>query len=141
MRDIERGDSPSAGIPDEQRIERLRRTIASFDRWGGFLKAIYLLASFTFVATLVFAMILMNGMRLNFGNMANGMGGGFVVGLLLGSMLGLFAVNVGHGLIMAFSGLRNERLLIHYHDAYRELHEGDGEDLGNAGFAHSGDDR
>jgi hypothetical protein len=138
MRGVERVDRPPADAPDELRIERLRRAVASFDRWGGFLKSLYLLSALVFLVTFILTLMFLADLGRFFGKIGAGIAPGFLLGMTIGSWFGFMVINLLHGLLEVFSGLRNERLLIRYYDAYRELGEqlaqDFSEDEGHIGF-------
>lgn len=121
MRGVERVDRPPVDAPDERHIERLRRTLISFDRWAGFLKGLYLLAALVFLVTIVATLVHLAELGRFFGKIGAGITPGFLLGVLIGFGSGFLAIKVLHGLIEVFTGLRNERLLIRYYDAYQEL--------------------
>jgi hypothetical protein len=106
---------------DQVHIERLRRSILAYERWRSFLVALYLVAFAGLMLLSVCLIVFATRMGQNFGQAAVGTTPGFVIGIVLGASFGLTTVKVVHGLLDAVFGLRNERLLIRFHDAYRDL--------------------
>jgi sterol desaturase/sphingolipid hydroxylase (fatty acid hydroxylase superfamily) len=106
---------------DEERIERLRRNITTFDRWRRVFIVLNLVAFLALVAAFVAALSMMDGMVKSFGQRAGGSGLGFGFGFILGMFIGLYTLYILHGWYVIFFGLRNERLLIRFYDADRDL--------------------
>jgi hypothetical protein len=113
--------SPFFHASDEQHVERLRRSMASFDRWRRPLLAFYALIAVIFLGVLVGTFILLNDLGRNMG--MGGWGPGFVIGLVMGASLGFSALKIMYMFINILLGFRNERLLITYYDAFREMSE------------------
>ncbi|QEH35613.1 hypothetical protein OJF2_41660 [Aquisphaera giovannonii] len=108
---------------DEEHVERLRRSLASFDRWRRPLLALHLAAAVTYVAAVIAAVWALRGFASMMGANAPGVAPGFLIGLAAGASLGFLGVKIAHGLVDLALGLRNERLLVRYHDALREMEQ------------------
>src|SRR4051794_38136790 len=105
---------------DEQHIERLRRTMATFDRWRRPLIVWHLLIAVGFIGLLAAFAVFIGDIGRNWGMGVRGLGPGFILGVVLGAWLGLTAIKIGHELVNLLLGYRSERLLIRYYDASRE---------------------
>jgi hypothetical protein len=106
-------------LSDEQCVEHARRSLARFDRWRPWIFSIYLIATAAFVALLVLFVVIIDSTG-KFGNLPLSWAG-FVLGIVLGVGAGQGAVQLVHGLALAIFGLRNEELLVKYHDLARSL--------------------
>ncbi len=106
-------------ISDEEFIERLRVTVATWDRLRRRLLVFYLLLAVVIVGLIVAAcLVLTNLMRMGI----QGQNAGFVLGFIFGLMLGGLTFKVVFGLVDSISGgYRSERLLIRYYDAIRQF--------------------
>jgi len=105
----------SATVTDEDYVERVRHTVQVLDRWRRAFQVFWitvLFASVGILAAMVYLLdLLMQGNRMPL------LIQGFVVGVLLGAILGLLAVKNAHGMASSLQPLRTERLLLRYHDA------------------------
>jgi hypothetical protein len=106
---------------DEEHVQRVRRTIASWDRWRRWFLAFYAAMGLLVLGLAVAMTRLVDRLQGIPGNNAPGAWLGFIVGLMLATMLGFLMLSVVHGLIMSLSSLRTERLLLRYHDALAVL--------------------
>jgi hypothetical protein len=105
---------------DEEHVRRIRRVVATHDRWRRPLLALYSGLALVLVGLLVACGALLPGlMQLG---MRQGLAPGLVIGFTLGAMLGGLAAKIGHGLMTSLLPLlRTERLLLQYYDALAEL--------------------
>jgi uncharacterized membrane protein len=124
---------PGFDVSDEQYVERVRRSVNSFDRWRRPLTILYVLLAVIHIGLFVAVVLLMDSFGRNLGML--GWPPGFLVGLSLGAMLGLSTIKSVHGLMNVLIGVHNERLLIRYHDALREIRETGEVGIGDSGFA------
>jgi hypothetical protein len=106
-------------LSDEECVEHARRSLARFDRWRPWIFSIYLVGMVAFVALLVLFVVIIDSTG-KFGNLPLSWAG-FVLGIVLGVGAGQGAVQLVHGLVLSISGLRNEELLVKYHDLARSL--------------------
>jgi hypothetical protein len=101
---------------DAALVERIRDGIARYDRLRWALGAVYVILTVAFFGLVASVSAFVRD------QLWPAMGPGFLVGLSLGSSLGLLAVKIGHGLLTALTtGGRAERLLVRYHDTLRAL--------------------
>ncbi|MGC8642426.1 MAG: hypothetical protein ACP5XB_21405 [Isosphaeraceae bacterium] len=102
---------------DEQYVERVRKSLRSFDRCRWFLAWLHGLLLVVWLGLAVAMTILMQKISAFLG--AGNFWGpaGFLIGMMLGIPYALGFVHYLHGLLNALVGLRNERLMIRYHDA------------------------
>jgi hypothetical protein len=107
-------------VSDEELVERLRRGIARFDRWRRPLLVLYLVGAAVFIGAVVAATVLLQSLSRGLGNRHSSWAG-FLLGVVIGSGLGITAAKIGHGIVDILLGYRNERLLIKYHDALEQL--------------------
>jgi hypothetical protein len=109
----------SSNISDEEFIERLRTSLATWDRLRRRLFVIYVLSGVVIVGLLIaVCLLLANLLRLGM----QGQNAGFALGVILGLLLGELAFKVVYGLVDSLSGgYRSERLLIRYYDAIRQF--------------------
>jgi len=110
---------------DAEHIARIRRDVATYERWRRPLIALYITLSLALVGLAVALVKVLNGLQ-QLG--AQGGWAGFVVGAVFGISFGGLIVKCAHGLEMAFFYGRTERLLIQYHDALAELYLQEPED-------------
>ncbi len=108
---------------DEEHVERLRRTMATFDRWRRLLIVWHLALAIAFIGLIVAFSVLFHDVGRNLGVNVLGLGPGFIAGLAVGASLGMTAIHIGHKLVDLLLGYRNERLLIRYYDASRKPRE------------------
>lgn len=121
MRGIWRGLVARTELTDEDFMRRLRRGIEVHDRLRRPLLAFYLGLALAFIGLLIATFLQLQNMLKQFGNAAQGLVPGFLLGVVVGVSIGLLTVKIVHGLITALMPLRMERLLLHYYDAFREL--------------------
>jgi hypothetical protein len=106
-------------ISDEEFIERLRGTMATWDRLRRRLRVFYLLLAVAVVGLVVAVCLLLTNLM---GRGIQGQNLGFALGFILGLFLGGLTFKVGFGLMDSLScGYRSERLLIRYYDAIRQF--------------------
>jgi hypothetical protein len=89
---------------------------------------IHLLGTFALVAFVVLFTVIIGSIDLRHRPLS---WGGFVVGIVGGAYAGLGASQLLRGLGLAIFGLRNEELLVKYHDLARLLAAGDGHVFGD----------
>ncbi len=106
-------------ISDEEFIERLRGTMATWDRLRRRLRVFYLLMAVVLVGLIVAVCLWLTNLM---GRGIQGQNLGFALGFILGLTLGGLAFKVVHGLMYSLPrGFRSERLLIRYYDAIRQF--------------------
>ncbi len=105
---------------DDEHIERIRRSMATFDRFRRPLMIFYVVLTFAVIGVSVACVMLLESLNRSLGNQTRGIGPGFILGMMLGIGFGVLALKCGHGLGAILFGYRNERLMIHYYDVYRE---------------------
>lgn len=106
-------------LTDEQCVEYARKSLARFELWRPWIFLIYLIGMVAFVALLVLFVVIIDSTP-KFGNRPLSWAG-FVLGIVFGVGAGQGAVQLVHGLALAIFGLRNEELLVKYHDLARSL--------------------
>jgi len=107
---------PGKSLSDEEHVERVRRRCALFHRLRPWFVTLYVALAVALVWILVKAGALVMGLFAPQNAAIPGLLG-FGLGMILGALIGLIAVKIGHGLGMALFGDRTERLLLQYHDA------------------------
>jgi hypothetical protein len=104
---------PWTPVSDEEHIERIRRSIALWDRFRIWLLFLYGAGLVAAVWALVYGIAAIWGI-------VPGNAGlpllGFAVGTVLGYMIGWALSHLLDGIVFGLSGLRSERLLLRYHD-------------------------
>jgi hypothetical protein len=105
-------------VPDEEHVERVRRTLAKFDRWRWGPVLLYGSALIGSVGVSVAWIVLFRSSLFPRPGLA---AMGFLIGASVGMTLGFLMINAAHGLLDALLGFRNERLMIAYHDALEAL--------------------
>ena len=103
---------------DEQCVEHVRRSLARFDRWRPLIFWINLIGMLALVAFVVLFTVIIGSIEIE--NIPLGYAG-FVVGIVLGAYAGLGAIQLTHVLGLSIFGVRNEELLVKYHDLARSL--------------------
>ena len=100
---------------DEEYIAKIRRTVEWYDRWRNWLIALYtglLIGTFAMAAFFVRGLVgvapLINAQAVQIG---------LVLGMVLGSSMGIHLHSLGFALVNAVSGWRSERLLLKCLDA------------------------
>jgi hypothetical protein len=119
---------------DDEHIERLRRELARLDRLRPWIIAFFAIMTVAYVWLLVkigqslndFGQPPNNGLPNNNplpNNIALLNWAGFMLGASFGAVMGLIALKLIHGLMSFVLGRRSERLLVKYHDAFREAQQ------------------
>ena len=121
MRSILRQLMRKAGRTDEEHVQRVRRTVTSWDHWRRWYVAFYATLGLLVLGLVVAMTRLIDWLQGMPGNNAPGAWLGFIVGAALGIKIGFLAFTVVHGLLMSLSSLRTERLMLRYHDALAVL--------------------
>jgi hypothetical protein len=106
---------------DEQHIERVRKSLARLDRHRQFLAGLYgLLLCFWFGLAVAMTILMQ---RIGSFLIAGEYWGptGFLIGMMLGIPYGFAVVHNTHGFLNALVSMRNERLMLRYHDELAEL--------------------
>jgi hypothetical protein len=104
-------------VSDEEHVERVRRALASHDRWRWGPVLLYGSALIGLVGVYVAWIVLLRSMFPRPGLAT----AGFLIGAGVGTTLGFLTINAAHGLVDILCGFRNERLMIAYHDALEAL--------------------
>jgi hypothetical protein len=107
-------------LTDEEYVVRMRRHAALHDRWRPWLVGLYGTLVVAWVGLLAAALYLVNALG-QLGGARGPIVGGFVVGTLLGAIVGLNLIHVAHGLVNSLKSGRTERLLLRYHDALADF--------------------
>lgn len=116
---------PWTPVPDDEYVDGLRRIMKYWSRW----RYVFLVANIG----LVIAILFMADRGLNFlmdmalppGNAQfNWPLAGFVCGATLGMAIGWFFWHSIHGLLESIDGMKSQRLLLKYYDAYKALRTG-----------------
>jgi hypothetical protein len=114
MWDDDTRDEATITPADTEYVERVRRNMARLHRWRPYLLSFYGLLLIAFVGILVAMAQVLNWLA----GIAQGIWQAFAVGVMLGSMVGLLAVKVAHGMAnVLLAGRRRDRLLVLYYDA------------------------
>jgi cytochrome bd-type quinol oxidase subunit 2 len=103
---------------DEEHIERLRRTMKTWDRWRPWFIVIHSLA---LVAFLAITIGIAEGLNRNWPNNPGPVWLGFLLGIPAGGMVGMVAHKIAHGFVWAIAGHRSEHLLLRYYDAVQTI--------------------
>jgi hypothetical protein len=105
---------PFNRVSDAEYIERLRRSLAKFQRFRRWLILGYAVLTVGFIGALVIIVALLRAIfqQNNLPDALVGLAIGFVFGFMLGSV----ALKLGHGLATTILDRRAERLLVKYHD-------------------------
>lgn len=115
-------------LSDEQCVEHARRSLAQFDRWRRSILLIHLIGMLVLVAFVVLFTVIIGSIEIEHIPLS---WAGFMLGIVLGAYAGLAANQVLHGLALGIFGLRNEELLVKYHDLAQSLSDRGGYLFGN----------
>lgn len=118
MRNIAEGNPGQVFDADDLHVERVRRSIAIFDRWRWLFVAFYGTCMIVLVGLALSIPSLFNWFVQIAGN-NQAVFWGFGVGASIGASFGMIAHSVVSNLFKCLFGLRNERLMIRYYDAAR----------------------
>jgi hypothetical protein len=117
----------SAGCSDEERVTKVRFAIASLDRWRPWLVGLYLVSLVVYVCLLISVARLIQSKSMS--EMIPVSWWGFALGLVIGALLGQCGYQIIQGFVILWPlGLRNERLMIRYHDELAALRASVGEE-------------
>jgi len=113
-------------LSDDQHIERIRKSVSFVDRYSYWTSAFYLsllLAGGWIFWQFIMTMINMPAPFPNGGgpNLNAWVWSGFVFGTIIGLGFAKFAHNMIVSIMMPFTGLRTEKLLLKYHDQIRGI--------------------
>jgi hypothetical protein len=112
-----------AQASDEEYVEKARRKLTRFERWRPWLIGLYVFNLMLLVGgASVVVLILQSVWKPGDPPL---LWAGLVVGCIIGAWLGEVAYQVGHGLATGLFGLRNERLLVKYHDELQSVRRAD----------------
>lgn len=133
---------PWTPVPDDEYIDGLRRIMRFWNRWRYF----FLVANIGLVIAILFlvdrGLEFLMDMALPPGNAPfNWPLVGFVSGAMLGMAIGWFFLHAIHQLIDSIDGLKSQRLLLKYYDAYEALRTGQpalGDDGGESSDSRDG---
>lgn len=116
---------PFNRVSDAEYIERLRRSLAEFQRLRRWLILLYAVLTVGFIGALVIIVALLRAIFQQ-NNRPDALVG-FALGFVFGAMIGSVALKLGHGLATTILDRRAERLLVKYHDAIQAaLHSEEG---------------
>ena len=104
-------------VTDEQYVERVRRGVASFDRWRRLAMVLHGMLTLAYVALFVALVKLANLISGEFFKGSWWLTSGLLIGILLGWPVGLWIHQLLQGWATILGGMRKERLLVAYHDA------------------------
>jgi len=106
-------------LDDSEYVERIRRAVALHDRWRW--------VPITIRGSLVIAFIAIMVAAVNVVQLAGNLGNppaawaGFVIGAILGILVGSLGINLAHSFVDTLRSWRGEQLMVRYYDALREL--------------------
>jgi hypothetical protein len=113
-------------LPDAEYIERVRKSVRWWDRWRWAGVALYLVIIATII-WLAFRLVdLLRALQAPVLLQNAQIEAIVLIGIIAGLHLGFIAHSAIWGVIQALAGLRNERLLIQYHDRLGELLDNNG---------------
>jgi hypothetical protein len=107
---------PWTPVPEEELIDRLRRTLAFWDRWRYWS----IVAHIGLLAAVLSLYVLGGQVFMRLGQNGNLALLGFAAGALMGMVLGWATAGIIHGLIFSIAGFQSERLLLRYYDSVHD---------------------